>query len=161
MRHARARALRTLPRVIHDLACALERARDRVAPVPWHESFAEPALPSPADFQARISIMDWQTPDGSFCLFHLLCGMPWSVWHVRLALPELIPSGTPTTGNNHVTPLCVMLGIMFDKTRSPHNLLRGLARRWTRWAGAAVLDICRTWGGAFAETTLGGTLASL
>ena len=100
-----------------------------------------------------------QSPDGCFCLFHLLCGMPWSIWHVRQALPNLLPDTSVSTdmalGD---TPLCVTLGAMFDTVRCPHNLLRGVTLRWVRWAGKSVLDICRAWGAEFALTHLGASL---
>jgi hypothetical protein len=154
---ARVGAVQYLPQVLHDITYALEKARGRIAPVPWHESFAQPALPSPDSIKARVASMDWQSRDGSFCLFHLLCGVPWSVWHVRQALPEQVPSGPLPTDQDDI-PLCIVLGTMFDLTRCPHNLLRGVALRWSHWAGKAVLKICGAWGPKFASTSLGVSL---
>jgi hypothetical protein len=98
--------------------------------------------------------MDWRSEDGKFCLFHLLCGSPWSVWHVRRALPHLIP----VQGRMMALPLCMILGIMFDKTRCPHNMLRRSCHKWIRWAGEAVHDVCRQWGEDFSLTSLGVAL---
>lgn len=154
VRARRRRALRKLPKVMHALACDLGRAWKRVAGVPWRETFVEPALPSPAYLKKLVRRMDWRSEDGKFCLFHLLCGSPWSVWHVRRALPHLIPA----QDRMMALPLCMILGIMFDKTRCPHNMLRRSCHKWIRWAGEAVHDVCRQWGEDFSLTSLGVAL---